>query len=145
MMLLPRFLYGAVADFFATELAKDIKQVELNTQGSIVLSLAAKWCSSPYSPFDKTTLLYEDIACRFFPRDSDSNSDNDYVDRVREQLRHEVLVPLQSSLNSKSPKKNMPPHAEHLPHKIVQHLGTGQGMQQAPSQTERPCEVGRYG
>ncbi|CAN6194225.1 unnamed protein product [Urochloa humidicola] len=66
------------------------------------IGLAAKWCPTPGSSFDRSTLLCEAIARRLFPRDSSP----DYADMAEEhysyqtlhRLRREVLVPLRKVL-----------------------------------------------
>ncbi|XP_037441704.1 uncharacterized protein LOC119309901 [Triticum dicoccoides] len=95
-----RFLFDAVADFFAALLASDLEQ--LAHSGKRKIGLAAKWCPTPGSSFDRTTLLCEAIARRLFPRDSDPEyaqlSDEHYTYRALHRLRREVLVPLRKVL-----------------------------------------------
>lgn len=66
------------------------------------ISLAAKWCPSLDSSFDKRTLLCESIARKVFPREScpeyEGIEDAHYAYRVRDRLRKEVFVPLRKAL-----------------------------------------------
>ncbi|KAK3132112.1 hypothetical protein QOZ80_6AG0515970 [Eleusine coracana subsp. coracana] len=96
-----RFLFDSVANFFADLLASDLEQ--LGPSGNKrKIGLAAKWCPTPGSSFDRTTLLCEAIARRLFPRDSSPDyadmSEEHYAYRVLHRLRREVLVPLRKVL-----------------------------------------------
>ncbi|RCV06393.1 hypothetical protein SETIT_1G159000v2 [Setaria italica] len=66
------------------------------------IGLAAKWCPTPGSSFDRTTLLCEAVARQLFPRDSNPDyadlSEEHYAYRVLHRLRREVLVPLRKVL-----------------------------------------------
>ncbi|KAJ0979495.1 hypothetical protein J5N97_014969 [Dioscorea zingiberensis] len=95
-----RFLHDRVADFFAELLASDLEQLK---NGNIKkIGLAAKWCPSLDSSFDRATLLCENIARRMFPKESNPEyaeiEERHYAYRVRDQLRREVLVPLRKVL-----------------------------------------------
>ncbi|KAL6183478.1 hypothetical protein ACLB2K_044889 [Fragaria x ananassa] len=72
------------------------------TTGSCMKSLAAKWCPSLDSSFDRATLLCETIAKKVFPRELfheyDGVLEEHYRYRVRDRLRKEVLVPLRKAL-----------------------------------------------
>ncbi|VAI34657.1 unnamed protein product [Triticum turgidum subsp. durum] len=96
-----RFLFEAVADFFAALLASDLEQLATGGKKRKI-GLAAKWCPTPGSSFDRTTLLCEAIAHRLFPRDSDPEyaqlTDEHYTYRALHRLRREVLVPLRKVL-----------------------------------------------
>ncbi|XBI40003.1 hypothetical protein VPH35_124668 [Triticum aestivum] len=96
-----RFLFDAVADFFAALLATDLEQLALDGKKRKI-GLAAKWCPTPGSSFDRTTLFCEAIARRLFPRDSDPEyaelSDEHYTYQTLHRLRREVLVPLRKVL-----------------------------------------------
>ncbi|KAF7103120.1 hypothetical protein CFC21_104148 [Triticum aestivum] len=96
-----RFLFDAVADFFAALLATDLEQLALDGKKRKI-GLAAKWCPTPGSSFDRTTLLCEAIARRLFPRDSDPEyaqlSDEHYTYQTLHRLRREVLVRLRKVL-----------------------------------------------
>ncbi|VAI19867.1 unnamed protein product [Triticum turgidum subsp. durum] len=96
-----RFLFEAVADFFAALLASDLEQLAAGGKKRKI-GLAAKWCPTPGSSFDRTTLLCEAIARRLFPRDSDPEyaqlTDEHYTYRALHRLRREVLVPLRKVL-----------------------------------------------
>uniref|UniRef100_M8CAK9 DUF2828 domain-containing protein n=1 Tax=Aegilops tauschii TaxID=37682 RepID=M8CAK9_AEGTA len=96
-----RFLFEAVADFFAALLASDLEQLAAGGKKRKI-GLAAKWCPTPGSSFDRTTLLCEAIAHRLFPRDSDPEyaqlTDEHYTYRALHRLRREVLVPLRKVL-----------------------------------------------
>ncbi|EMS51597.1 hypothetical protein TRIUR3_19876 [Triticum urartu] len=66
-------------------------------------SLAAKWCPSLDSSYDRSTLLCEAIARRLFPRGSSSELGDDlpdahYAYRAREHLRRAAIVPLRAAL-----------------------------------------------
>ncbi|WOL05724.1 hypothetical protein Cni_G14455 [Canna indica] len=95
-----RFLHDRVADVFAELLAADLCHL---SAGKITeISLAAKWCPSLDSSYDRSTLLCEAVARRLFPRSSAPDDsclvDAHYAYRVRDRLRREVLVPLRRAL-----------------------------------------------
>ncbi|VAI34975.1 unnamed protein product [Triticum turgidum subsp. durum] len=96
-----RFLFDAVADFFAALLTSDLEQLSHDGK-TMKIGLAAKWCPTPGSSFDRTTLLCEAIARRLFPRDSDPEyaqlSDEHYTYCALHRLRRQVLVPLRKVL-----------------------------------------------
>ncbi|KAG0547753.1 hypothetical protein BDA96_01G107600 [Sorghum bicolor] len=96
-----RFLFDCVAQFFADLLASDLEQLAPGGRKTKI-GLAAKWCPTPGSSFDRTTLLCEAIARRLFPRDSRPDysdlSEEHYAYRVLHRLRREVLVPLRKVL-----------------------------------------------
>ncbi|KAJ7954722.1 Uncharacterized conserved protein UCP015417, vWA [Quillaja saponaria] len=96
-----RLLYDCISNVFAELLKSDIGF--LNSGEVYKISLAAKWCPSIDSSFDKTTLICEGIAKRVFPRNSDPDYEGleeaHYVYRVRDRLRKQVLVPLHKALN----------------------------------------------
>lgn len=92
-----RALHDQIAQFFANLLSKDLEAFKMGKVRSI--SLAAKWCPSLDSSYDRSTLLCENIARRLFPReDFNTEEDRHYVYRARERLRKEVLVPLRKAL-----------------------------------------------
>lgn len=95
-----RFLYETVSGFFADCLKMDMEMLELGKFGGI--SLAAKWCPSLDSCFDKSTLLCESIARKIFPKEMydeyEGLEDAHYAYRVRDRLRKQVLVPLRKAL-----------------------------------------------
>ncbi|XVF81476.1 hypothetical protein PTKIN_Ptkin15bG0158300 [Pterospermum kingtungense] len=95
-----KFLHERVSDLFAAALKADmvlLKSGELRKIG-----LAAKWCPSIDSSFDKSTLLCESIAKKMFPVDEYPEYEGievaHYAYRVRDRLRKEVLVPLHKVL-----------------------------------------------
>ncbi|KAL2349144.1 hypothetical protein Fmac_003144 [Flemingia macrophylla] len=95
-----RFLHDRISDHFAECLRKDM---EFLNSGSVTeISLAAKWCPSVDSSFDRHTLLCEAIAKRVFPREVykeyEGVEEAHYAYRVRDRLRKEVLVPLRKAL-----------------------------------------------
>ncbi|EOA20127.1 hypothetical protein CARUB_v10000406mg [Capsella rubella] len=95
-----RFLHERVSELFADHLKRD---VEFLTSGETnKISLAAKWCPSLDSAFDKATLLCESIARKIFPRESfpeyEGVEEAHYAYRVRDRLRKQVLVPLRKTL-----------------------------------------------
>jgi hypothetical protein len=96
-----RFLFDCVAEFFADLLASDLKQLAPGGKKRKI-GLAAKWCPTPGSSFDRSTLLCEAVARRLFPRDSNSDytdlSEEHYSYQVLHRLRREVLVPLRKVL-----------------------------------------------
>ncbi|XBH93688.1 hypothetical protein VPH35_084577 [Triticum aestivum] len=96
-----RFLFDAIADFFAALLTSDLEQLAHGGK-KMKIGLAAKWCPTPGSSFDRTTLLCEAIARRLFPRDSDPEyaqlSDEHYTYHALHRLRRQVLVPLRKVL-----------------------------------------------
>uniref|UniRef100_A0A0D9XFA0 VWFA domain-containing protein n=1 Tax=Leersia perrieri TaxID=77586 RepID=A0A0D9XFA0_9ORYZ len=81
-----RFLFDSVADFFAQLLASDVEQLAPGGK-TRKIGLAAKWCPTPGSSFDKSTLLCEAIARRLFPRASSPDladlSDEHYASAAR--------------------------------------------------------------
>ncbi|KAF8691908.1 hypothetical protein HU200_040027 [Digitaria exilis] len=96
-----RFLFDCVAQFFADLLASDLEQLAPGGKKRNI-GLAAKWCPTPGSSFDRTTLLCEAIARLLFPRDSNPDyallSEEHYAYSVLRRLRREVLVPLRKVL-----------------------------------------------
>ncbi|KAL5713987.1 hypothetical protein ACHQM5_016009 [Ranunculus cassubicifolius] len=95
-----RFLHDQISQVFADHLVADMQLLKSGETGKI--SLAAKWCPSLDSAYDKAILLCESIARRVFPRDShpeyEAVEDAHYAYRVRDRLRKEVLVPLRQTL-----------------------------------------------
>ncbi|KAJ6703220.1 hypothetical protein OIU85_029215 [Salix viminalis] len=95
-----RYLYERVSDFFADCLNTDMQH--LHSSNTKKISLAAKWCPSIDSSFDRSTLLCESIARKVFPREShpeyEGIEEAHYAYRVRDRLRKEVLVPLRKAL-----------------------------------------------
>ncbi|XP_028777966.1 uncharacterized protein LOC114734516 [Neltuma alba] len=92
-----RLLYDHISDHFAERLKEDL---ELLKCGEIrKISLAAKWCPSIGSSFDRSALLCESIARRIFPRESYQGIEEaHYAYRIRDRLRKEILVPLRKVL-----------------------------------------------
>ncbi|VFQ87903.1 unnamed protein product [Cuscuta campestris] len=95
-----RYLYDRISDFFGEALRADLERLKAGEMNKI--SLAAKWCPSIDSSFDRSTLLCEAIAQKVFPRMShpeyEGIEDAHYIYRVRDRLRKEVLVPLRKVL-----------------------------------------------
>ncbi|XP_010468469.1 PREDICTED: uncharacterized protein LOC104748547 [Camelina sativa] len=95
-----RFLHERVSDLFANQLKRDVEFLTSGQPNEI--SLAAKWCPSLDSSFDKATLLCESIARKLFPRESfpeyEGVEEAHYAYRVRDRLRKQVLVPLRKTL-----------------------------------------------
>ncbi|MFQ6646135.1 hypothetical protein Gotur_019000, partial [Gossypium turneri] len=95
-----RLLFDCVAEFFANFLKSDIKK--LNDGKFFDITLAAKWCPSIDSSYDKATLICEAIARRVFPRKSEKEFEGleeaHYVYRVRDSLRKQVLVLMHKAL-----------------------------------------------
>ncbi|XP_058772555.1 uncharacterized protein LOC131646564 [Vicia villosa] len=92
-----RSLHDAISDHFADCLKKDLEF--LKSGSSTKISLAAKWCPSVDSSFDRSTLLCESIAKRIFPREEyEGVEEAHYAYRVRDRLRKDVLVPLRKVL-----------------------------------------------
>nr|XP_043607594.1 uncharacterized protein LOC122579478 [Erigeron canadensis] len=95
-----KFLHECVSDLFSKLLRSDIKFLEEGKSRKI--SLAAKWCPSIDSSFDKSTLLCESIAKKVFPREEYSEYEGieeaHYAYRVRDRLRKQILVPLRKAL-----------------------------------------------
>lgn len=95
-----RFLYERISEFFAECLKADMEHLK---SGKITkISLAAKWCPSIDSSFDRSTLLCESIARKIFPRESYPEykglEEAYYAYRIRDRFRKEVLVPLRKVL-----------------------------------------------
>ncbi|ONK62337.1 uncharacterized protein A4U43_C07F2850 [Asparagus officinalis] len=95
-----RFLHDRISEFFAAMLESDAEQLKLGNLNKI--GLAAKWCPSLDSSFDRWTLMCESIARRLWPKDSTDEyketEEEHYAYRVRDRLRREVLVPLRKAL-----------------------------------------------
>lgn len=95
-----RFLYDWVSDLFANHLKSDLQH--LNSGEVRKISLAAKWCPSIDSSYDRSTLLCESIAKRLFPRESLEEyrgiEEAHYAYRVRDRMRKQFLVPLRKAL-----------------------------------------------
>ncbi|KAE9454797.1 hypothetical protein C3L33_13315, partial [Rhododendron williamsianum] len=95
-----KLLYDRISDVFADFLKSDIQHFNSNQLNKI--SLAAKWCPSLDSSFDKSTLLCESVAKRVFPHELyeeyDGVSEAHYAFRVRDRLRKEILGPLRKAL-----------------------------------------------
>ncbi|KAK6241800.1 hypothetical protein SCA6_007189 [Theobroma cacao] len=95
-----RFLYERVSDLFAECLKADMESMKFGQSRKV--GLAAKWCPSIDSSFDKSTLLCESIAKKMFPHENypeyEGIEEAHYAYRVRDRLRKEVLVPLHKVL-----------------------------------------------
>ncbi|PHT65227.1 hypothetical protein T459_29652 [Capsicum annuum] len=91
------YLYEKVSGFFVDALWEDM---ELYNEGRFhELSLAAKWCPSLDSSYDRSLLMCESIGRKLFPPDQYMDlEDSHYAYRVRNSLRKEVLVPLRKVL-----------------------------------------------
>ncbi|KAM3326742.1 hypothetical protein P3S67_001868 [Capsicum chacoense] len=86
--------------FFGDALRDDMK---LYNEGKFYdISLAAKWCPSLDSSYDKSLLMCESVARKVFPREEyveyEDFEDAHYAYRVRDRLRKEILVPLHKAL-----------------------------------------------
>ncbi|KAJ3676513.1 hypothetical protein LUZ60_003925 [Juncus effusus] len=95
-----RFLHDQVANFFAELLSSDLENLKSGEVKKI--GLAAKWCPSLDSSYDRSTLICESIARKMFPRDSFDEyqdlSEEHYSYQIRNRLRKEVLSPLRKTL-----------------------------------------------
>ncbi|XP_074344178.1 uncharacterized protein LOC141683378 [Apium graveolens] len=95
-----RFLHDQIATFFADLLKADMEL--LNSGKATDISLAGKWCPTIDSSYDKYTLICATIARKVFPRELypeyEGLVDAQYVSRVRDRLRKQVLVPLHRAL-----------------------------------------------
>uniref|UniRef100_A0A1D1ZCV9 Uncharacterized protein L728 n=1 Tax=Anthurium amnicola TaxID=1678845 RepID=A0A1D1ZCV9_9ARAE len=95
-----RFLHDRVSDVFAELLLGDLEHLKSGRHRKI--GLAAKWCPSLDSSFDRSTLICESIARKVFPRESYPEyreiEEEHYAYRVRDRLRMEVLVPIRKVL-----------------------------------------------
>ncbi|KAK4357025.1 hypothetical protein RND71_022635 [Anisodus tanguticus] len=95
-----RLLHDKISNFFTELLRVDLEKLKLGKVNDI--SLAAKWCPTVDSSYDKATLMCESIAKKMFPRESYSEYNGveevHYAYRVRDRLRKEVLVPLHKAL-----------------------------------------------
>ncbi|XP_021810753.1 uncharacterized protein LOC110754062 [Prunus avium] len=94
-----QFLHDQISDLFAECLKSDMECLKRNNY----ITLAAKWCPSIYSSFDRATLLCESIARKVFPRELypeyEVIEDEHYAYRVRDRLKKEVLVPLRKAMD----------------------------------------------
>ncbi|KAG8373926.1 hypothetical protein BUALT_Bualt11G0076000 [Buddleja alternifolia] len=89
-----RYLHDCVSNLFAEHLRLDMEHL---ASGKIFkISLAAKWCPSLDSSFDKTTLLCETTARKVFPREEyieyEGIEEAHYAYRVRDRLRKQVYI-----------------------------------------------------
>ncbi|KAJ4847803.1 hypothetical protein Tsubulata_008768 [Turnera subulata] len=95
-----RYLYDRVTDLFAECLKQDVQK--LKSGETMGISLAAKWCPSIASSFDRYLLLCEAIARKVFPKkeypEYEGIEEEHYAYRVRDRLRKEVIVPLRKVL-----------------------------------------------
>ncbi|VVA21449.1 PREDICTED: LOW QUALITY PROTEIN [Prunus dulcis] len=93
-----QFLHDQISDLFAECLKSDMECLKRNNY----ITLAAKWCPSIYSSFDRATLLCESIPRKVFPRELypeyEGIDDENYAYRVRDRLKKEVLVPLRKAM-----------------------------------------------
>nr|GEV14173.1 hypothetical protein CTI12_AA149770 [Tanacetum cinerariifolium] len=90
-------------EFAMKEKLNDRSDIELLNNGeSIKISLAAKWCPSVDSLYDKALLICELVARLLYPWDSDSEFEAldafHYIVKIKSKLRKEVLVPLRNAL-----------------------------------------------
>ncbi|XP_051128065.1 uncharacterized protein LOC127249355 [Andrographis paniculata] len=99
-----RFLHDQVSNLFAELLKSDLQSLNSSspTDQFKPISLAAKWCPSIDSSYDRALLLCQNIAKLIFPRESSPEYENliedEYISRVRNRLRKEVLSPLHQAL-----------------------------------------------
>ncbi|KAF7151909.1 hypothetical protein RHSIM_Rhsim02G0036300 [Rhododendron simsii] len=95
-----RFLHDRVSDLFAELLRSDMESY--NAGELCKISLAAKWCPSLDSSYDRATLMCESVARKVFPREGyieyQDIEEAHYAYKVRNRLRREVLVPLHKAL-----------------------------------------------
>lgn len=95
-----RFLHDQISNLFAELLKSDIENLKNGKLNEI--SLAAKWCPTIDSSYDKSTLICESIARKLYLRETHSEyagiDEKHYVYRVRDRLRKDVLVPLHNAL-----------------------------------------------
>nr|XP_043629551.1 uncharacterized protein LOC122600841 [Erigeron canadensis] len=95
-----KYLHDKVSLYFAICLKSDIDM--LNSGDKMKISLAAKWCPSVDSSYDKALLMCESIGKILYPRNGDLELEGldevTYVIKVKNRLRKEVLVPLHSAL-----------------------------------------------
>ncbi|KAG6399537.1 hypothetical protein SASPL_141018 [Salvia splendens] len=84
-----RFLHNCISDLFVDWLRSDMEMLKLGKLNRI--SLAAKWCPSLYSSFDRITLLCKTIAKKVFLvaefPEYESMEEAYYAYRVRDRLR----------------------------------------------------------
>ncbi|KAL1804006.1 hypothetical protein ACET3Z_032653 [Daucus carota] len=95
-----RLLHDKISSFFANMLKADMEC--LNSGKAKNISLAGKWCPTIDSSYDKHTLICASIARKLFPRELypeyEGIEEAQYVYRVRDRLRKQVLVPLHKAL-----------------------------------------------
>ncbi|XP_073119490.1 uncharacterized protein [Henckelia pumila] len=95
-----RLLHDKISTLFAELLKSDIQALNSNEFNKI--SLAAKWCPTIDSSYDKATLICKAIAKILFPPESSPEYNGIGEDQnafmVRNRLRKEVLVPLHQVL-----------------------------------------------
>ncbi|KAL3580430.1 hypothetical protein D5086_018265 [Populus alba] len=89
------FLHNCVADIYADLLKFDIEFLNLGEVEKI--SLAAKWCPSINSFYDRRTQICESIAKAVFPFDSDPGKNNE---EKKVLLPHEIVASLRDKSSS---------------------------------------------
>ena len=98
--LVYRFLHDIVSDVFSKMLKADMQA--LNDRKLKEISLAAKWCPTIDSAYDKSLLICKSIARRVFPKESNPEyqtlEEAHYAYKVQDRLRKQVLVPLHKVL-----------------------------------------------
>ncbi|CAN1294568.1 Uncharacterized protein L728 [Linum perenne] len=95
-----KLLFDSIVDLFADLLKSDSEALKSKDYSKI--TLAAKWCPSVDSSYDKSLLICEAIGRRMFPKESEKQYEGmeeaHYAYRVRDRLRKEILVPLHKAL-----------------------------------------------
>jgi len=89
-----RAVHTRAAQIFAEALRKDAKALEKNNRANI--SLAAKWCPSSGSSYDKRTLIFESIARLTYPQKI-GEAEGAYSRRCQKDLR-KLLTKLRERL-----------------------------------------------
>ncbi|WJX61237.1 hypothetical protein P8452_46350 [Trifolium repens] len=145
-----KFLHDSISDHFADCLKNDLQFLKSGSPTKI--SLAAKWCPSVDSSFDRSTLLCESIAKRIFPREEyEGVEEAHYAYRVRDRLRKDVLVPLRKDKFLKHDKERFEKYLDDvksgkttiaasgalLPHEIIGSLGDRDGGEVGELQWKR--------
>ncbi|KAL2944832.1 hypothetical protein RDABS01_033179 [Bienertia sinuspersici] len=138
-----KFLHDRVSELFADHLKSDIESYTSSNYDKI--SLAAKWCPSLDSSFDRATLLCEAIARRLYPREEYSEysgiEEAHYAYRTYKEMflmhdeeRFKEYLEKVKSGNSKIAAGAL------VPHEIIHALEDDDGGKVAELQSKRMVE-----
>ncbi|OMO60455.1 Thioredoxin-like protein [Corchorus capsularis] len=127
-----RFLYERTSDVFAECLKEDMESMKSGKLRKI--GLAAKWCPSVDSAFDKSTLLCEGIARKIFPRENYPEYES--MEEAHYAYQHDKERFSKYLEDVKSGKSSIAAGAL-LPHEIIESLNDSDGGEVAELQWQR--------